>query len=353
MTNLVPYCDLKAGTLGYSFRSMSPPPAEKKSNVIQFSLTEGCSYATCKFCEMYDRGTYSVKTFPAFQEHVNLVLGALEFEGRFRVKDNVTIDRIFIGGGNALSVDTELLLDATQYALNEVRKFTGKIPRRLTLYGNTKDILSHDGSHGLTNLRCGGTCGACSIDRLGDRRGLELVYWGLESGNTDVLKLVGKGYTAEEAREAFKILNRSSIRSSIMVMPGLGGVAYSEPHIADTVAVLNEGRPEFITFIGLMVAPNTPYARWMEKEEERQINRRLTPTEIAEQTARIIELLSFETTVGVHGADVHTYCLNPVYVGATKLRDNADAKKLAVALRTSAFEQGLSTLDWTDVFLSE
>jgi hypothetical protein len=120
-----------------------------------------------------------------------------------------------------------------------------------------------------------------------------------------------------------------------------------------TVAVLNRGQPAFITFMGLVVFPDTPYNRAMKKQEAKGKNRSLTPSEIVEQTARMVELLNFQTTVGVYGTDIHTYCINPVSIGAVKITERADITGFAKRLRTEAFVQGLSEQDWTDIFLSE
>jgi radical SAM superfamily enzyme YgiQ (UPF0313 family) len=261
----IPYCELKAGRFGYSTRAMNPPPAEKKRNVIQFSLTEGCSHAACTFCDMYGDKGYKVKSIKSFKEHVDAVINSLMPSELFG------INRIFIGAGNALSVDTDTLTEATQYALFQVKQVTGDLSKRLAIYGNTKDIIKQ-GYSGLHQLRCGGTCWkGCSKNTLGDRRGVEVVYWGMESGNSEVLQMAGKGYHREDIINALGDLKLSDIRSSIMIIPGLGGKKYFEAHIEDTAKVLNQSGAEWITFIGLKAGENTTYAKRMEQEEKKGI----------------------------------------------------------------------------------
>ncbi len=344
----IPYCVQLAGRFGFSVAPMNPPPSEKGSKVIQFSLTEGCSHAVCTFCEMYgSRDSYRVKSLEEFKEHVDRVLGHLMQDGEpayiRKLIQRITgakFQRIFIGAGNALSVETGTLMEATQYALEQVKRFTGPIPRRLALYGNIDDILKKE-YDGLKYLRCGGFCGNCSADRLGERRGVEVVYLGLESGNSEILRLAGKGYGLSDAINALSLLNLTRIRASVMVIPGLGGIEHSDAHIKDTLHVLNDGRAEWVTFIGLKIGENTPYGRWIKKEEEKGTNRRLTPAEIVEQTARMIEGLKIRTTVGVHGDDIHTFGHNPVAIGTNKIEGGIDAGRVAHMLRTKAVKQGL------------
>jgi radical SAM superfamily enzyme YgiQ (UPF0313 family) len=308
-----PYCDKNLGKFGYSLNPMSPPPAETKSNVIQFSLTEGCSHSACTFCDMYEKKAYHIKSLDEFKQHVDDVISSLT---RSEIRG---IDRIFVGAGNALSVNTNELMKATQYALLKVKKATRKIPRRLAIYGNTKDILEKD-SEDLEKLKCGGTCsGTCSKDTLGDRRGVDVIYWGIESGNSDVLKMAGKGYEQRELFEASSLINRVEIKTSVMIIPGLGGIKYFDEHVMDTASILSCLRPEWITFMGIEMKEGAPYTQIMKNEMEKGNNRPLTPKEIVEQTAQIIEKISFNTTLGIHGKDVHPTGFNPIPIGTKKL----------------------------------
>jgi len=337
------WCEQLSGKFGYSNNPMNPPPAEKGDNVIQFALTEGCSHNACTFCVMYREGDnnrkkqFHVKTPREFGDHVEQVLH------NFYVQNPAVLsgfNRIFIGAGNALGVDHDLLLQATQYALLRLKDFTAEIPRRLAVYGNTNDILEH-GYSDLRHLRCGGVCGNCSIDRLGSKRGVDVVYWGVESANDLALQIGGKGYTQEMALQAGDLLKRADIRPSIMIMPGLGGMDCWDGHVEDTVYLLNRIRPEWVTFIGLRINEGTPYDRWIKKEEARGTNRRLTEAEIIEQTAQMVERLNFETTIGVHGSTIHTFGDNPAPIGAHKVGYVGDSRRVARLLRREAEQNGL------------
>lgn len=322
----IPYCEILQGKRGFSDKPMIPPPSEKGSNVIQFELTQGCSHNRCTFCNMYTDSVYSVKSLEAFKKHVDSVLDFLP--------RRPNVSRIFVGSGDALSVDTEKLVQATQYSLHALYKKIGMTPNRLAVYGNTMDILKH-GMSGMSEIRCGGTCrGKCSQDFFGTRIGVDVVYWGLESGNSEVLKIAGKGYNMSQALDAGEILNYSKTKISVMVMPGLGGKLYFDKHVKDTVAVLNNCEPEWITFMTLKAHPDTPYSMWMNQQEKNKQNRPLTPSETIEQMAQIIERLDLRTRIGIHGDDVHQkFCINPVTIGSKQVYDRSDCRQIAKYIR--------------------
>jgi len=323
------YCDTWRGQLGYAPTPMNPPPSEFGPNVLQFSLTEGCPHNTCTFCEMYRRTPFREKTLEEFEGHVDEVWGQL----RQQPEKGRGINRIFIGAGNALAANTQKLLEASRYALIATKKATGVIPRRAAIYGNTEAIVEK-GRYDLNVLYCGGTCDACSVDFVGDRVGIDVVYWGLESGSTEVLRLAGKGYDSYEAGLAGEILWNSKLRPSVMVIPGLGGRKFFREHVEETARVLNIAKPTWLTFMGLVIGPETPYARWMQRAEQTNENQRLTPVEIVEQTAEMIERISFRTMVGIHGPEVHFGVqYNPCPIGVYEITSRSDTRELAQHLR--------------------
>jgi formylmethanofuran dehydrogenase subunit A len=59
----------------------------------------------------------------------------------------------------------------------------------------------------------------------------------------------------------------------------------------------------------------------------------MTPQEITEQTARMVEGLDFRTSIGLHGDDIHTFGHNPTVIGAANISDNDDSIKVADRIR--------------------
>jgi radical SAM superfamily enzyme YgiQ (UPF0313 family) len=146
--------------------------------------------------------------------------------------------------------------------------------------------------------------------------GLNLVYWGVESGSTKVLEYVNKGCTGEEILEAGRKLGKGGIDTSVMIMPGLGGIRYYRDHVKGTAKALSAIRPQFITFMGVNPSPNSPYYKRMQEEMEEGTNRPLRKRELAEQMFEIIKKMSgFPTKIGCFDTSIDQVGFNPFPFG--------------------------------------
>ncbi len=306
---------------------MNPPPAERKPSVVPLELTSGCSYNGCGYCTMFRGERFSCKPLLEFRRHVDDVF---DFVRSSDGKEGLgKLERIFIGSGNALAVDTEQLRLSVQYAIGAFRKATGKLPRRVAVYGNTRDIAGKR-YDALRTLECGGVCGNCSVGQFGEKKALKVVYWGIESGSSDVLDYANKGNSCNMLSEAVESFRNSGLEASVMIMTGLGGTRLSGDHVRETIKILNKLRPRWITFIGTKVDGNTPYARKMSREVDAGTNRPLTGAEMGAQMASIIGGLRFGVTVGCFGSQLQTYGNNDISFGSAVLDGyNHDAELLA------------------------
>lgn len=77
--------------------------------------------------------------------------------------------------------------------------------------------------------------------------GLDMLYIGLESGDDFVLDMVNKGETFESSVSALKKIRDSGIRSSVMVLNGLGGQRYSEQHALNSAKAVNSAQPDYVS----------------------------------------------------------------------------------------------------------
>jgi len=231
------------------------PPSEKLGHVIRFELTTGCSWNGCTFCGGYKGMPYKVKSFGEYKENVDKVWEKI---GKRSNLAN-TLERIFIGGGDALSVDTELLKKAIRYTENSFTRNVGtffehRYPKRLAVYERTKSILEK-GKKGFKQVK--------KERMFGEYNGLNLIYWGIESGSNEVLDYVNKGCSGDDVLLAGKILNSvyPRIKTSVMIMPGLGGLKFYDKHVKKTAEVLGEIEPEFLTFMGINPSSNSLYSK--------------------------------------------------------------------------------------------
>jgi len=83
-------------------------------------------------------------------------------------------------------------------------------------------------------------------------------------------------------------LNESNIKMSVMIMPGLGGLKYSEGHIWNTVNLLNAIKPKYIALLPTVANPKLPY---YEKIQSDPNNRFLTDLETIYQMISMVENL--------------------------------------------------------------
>lgn len=63
------------------------------------------------------------------------------------------------------------------------------------------------------------------------KAGLVRISFGIESGNPDVLKVVGKGVTMDEIRSAYKITKKYAIETRGSAILGLRRIRRSRPGI--------------------------------------------------------------------------------------------------------------------------
>jgi radical SAM superfamily enzyme YgiQ (UPF0313 family) len=135
----------------------------------------------------------------------------------------------------------------------------------------------------------------CNITRKNDaelaelyRHKLSLIYMGLESGSQKVLERCRKSSTVEEMVAAVRRSDQAGIKSSVIVLLGLGGRRYSAEHVRQTIAALNRMQPRYLSFLSLMVIPGTPLA----EERGRGEFEELSPAELLQESYDIIAGLS-------------------------------------------------------------
>lgn len=246
------------------------------------------------------------KTLDEYKNHVKLVIDDISDY------DFSDFNRIFIGSGNALGVETKKLCEAISYTAKEFTVKRGRTPKRIATYGRTKDITGK-GARVLQDLKDVAFEPFENYGVIYNSSGLKMIYWGVESGSSDVLRYVNKGCTQEDILEAADAVNRSGIETSVMIMPGLGGMKHYDSHIEGTAKVLGAINPKFLTFMGINPSRESRYYRNMMKEMDTKGNRPLTAKELATQMKEIIaNMPAIETSVGCFDNDVDKVGNNPI-----------------------------------------
>jgi radical SAM superfamily enzyme YgiQ (UPF0313 family) len=114
---------------------------------------------------------------------------------------------------------------------------------RVGSYANARDVLKKS-PEDLRKLK---------------EKGLGILYFGLESGDPDVLERVDKGATPDQIMEAVRRAEEAGIKTSVMVLIGLAGRDGSERHARRSAEVVNRMHPRFLSFLTVTPVPGTPF----------------------------------------------------------------------------------------------
>jgi len=207
------------------------PPSEAFSLILQ--LTIGCQHNACTFCGAYKGKTYRSKDWAEIKKDIDDC--AMQMS---------SVDKVFLADGDALATTTPLILKTTHYLY---KKFSGL--ERVSMYAGPKDILQK------------------SLNELKEIRaaGVKMLYMGVESGSDTILQAVKKGVTASEMIEAGRKALQAGFKLSVTVINGLGGTKMWREHAIETGKVLTAMDPTYLAALTLMVLPDTPLYRQVQR----------------------------------------------------------------------------------------
>ena len=195
------------------------PPSEANSLILQ--VTNGCSWNRCAFCEMYTspEKKFNVKKDNDVQADICAAARLLPHTRR-----------IFLADGDAMVLSTRRLLRILQSlkahfpALNRVSAYC--LPRNM----------------------CNKS--PAEVQELQDA-GLGLVYIGAESGDDELLSLINKGETFVSTVTALQKFSEAGIKTSVMILNGLGGSLYTRQHALNSARLVNESQPNYLASLVL------------------------------------------------------------------------------------------------------
>lgn len=193
------------------------PPSEAYSLIIQATL--GCSWNKCAFCEMYTSKKFKVRSEEDVFKEIDEVS-----------RSSKDIRKVFIADGNAIVLSTAKLLRL----LNKLNDTFPKL-NRISAYTIAKDLENK------------------TVDELKELydAGLKLLYVGIETGDNELLELIDKGETFDSSVRNLVKAKEAGIKSSVMIINGLGGRQYSEQHAINSAKVSNAINPEYLSTLVL------------------------------------------------------------------------------------------------------
>ena len=241
------------------------PPSEWKSLILQ--VTNGCSWNKCTFCDMY---TSEDKKFRPKKVDV------IEQEIIKIANSGIATRRVFLADGDAMMLPFNRLkeiLELIKLHLPQVSRVSSYcLPRNL---GNkTVEQLAE-----LNSL------------------GLKLMYIGCESGDDEVLALIEKGETYQSSLIALNKIKQAGMKSSVMILNGLGGPELSRQHAINSAKLMNEAQPNYLST--LVVSFPLGEQRFAEKFSQHSLQpfRQLTQHELFTEMEVLLSELELEHTI--------------------------------------------------------
>ncbi|MDH3230536.1 MAG: radical SAM protein [Alphaproteobacteria bacterium] len=207
------------------------PPSEGNNLIVQ--ATVGCSFNHCTFCSMYVTKAYRAR--PLSEIFADIDAGA---------RDWPMTHRVFLADGDAMTLPTGHLIEILDY-------LAARLPNlaRVSAYATPKN-LNEKSIEEMAALR---------------EKKLNLVYLGIESGATAVLKRIRKGASQDSVVKALGRARAAGLKVSATVILGLGGRAGWEEHIAGTAELVNREPPTYLSTLQLDLEPAV-YARFMDAQ---------------------------------------------------------------------------------------
>lgn len=235
------------------------PPSEADSFLLQ--VTTGCSSDTCAFCGAYTGKPFRTKNIDEIYE--DIIFGAKLYPDT---------RRLFLLDGDALVLSNKKLLPILKKINESFPKLT-----RISSYANGYNITGRSGNE-MAEL--------CE-------HGIKVIYMGLESGDQDILDHCKKRSTANEMIEAVNKCREFKIKTSVILLLGLGGKRNSKQHVKNSIIAINKMQPNYLSFLSLMIIPGTPLYDEKQKGEFVELN----PSELLKETHDIIEGLEMKNTI--------------------------------------------------------
>lgn len=191
------------------------PPSEWKSLILQ--VTNGCSWNNCTFCDMY---TQPQKQFRAQK------LDKIEQDILLAAESGYPISRVFLADGDAMSLPFNRLKAMCELINTHLPSVT-----RISSYCLPRNLKNK------------------TVEQLAELRqmGLSLLYVGCESGDDEVLTRIQKGEDYQSSVEALHKIKQAGMKSSVMILMGLGGVKLSQQHAIASAKLMNETQPDYLS----------------------------------------------------------------------------------------------------------
>jgi radical SAM superfamily enzyme YgiQ (UPF0313 family) len=148
------------------------------------------------------------------------------------------VRRIFLADGDALAVDTDYMLRILTFLYE-------KFPHleRVSAYANPSNLLEKS---------------AEELEKI-QRSGLQMLYFGIETGDGNLLAKIRKGANSKELIQSAKKAIAADFLLSATILLGLAGKKGSLRHAVETARVCSAINPHYLSALTLMLEDNNHY----------------------------------------------------------------------------------------------
>lgn len=200
------------------------PPFEATSQLLQ--VTAGCTWHRCKFCTLYGAQKFRMSPMSEIESDLKVIN---------RVQPRA--HRVFLTGANPFVLTANRLLDIALL----IRKYVGEGHPTIGCFARITDITKKS----VEELR--------QLHHLG----FDYLTIGVESGDSETLSRVNKGYRSEDIIEQCLKLEFAGIRYNLFYLVGLAGHGNGERNACRSAAVFNQLNPVSIGFLSLTLFPES------------------------------------------------------------------------------------------------
>lgn len=297
----------------YSFE-LGPMGAVGEQGSLLLRINRNCPWNRCLFCSAYKGRSFEYRPCEEIKRDISVIrtlshqiqdtvrpgadlrsaLGEVvsanprvygedaadedTLERRFRCLSHVA-HWLTYGGKTVFLQDADALITRSPELVEVLQRLKDAFPsiERITSYSRSK------------------TCSRKSAEELKALKeaGLSRVLIGLESGSDRVLEYVQKGATAKDHVQAGRNIRDAGIYLAEFVMPGLGGAEMSDEHVAETVRVLNDVKPDLLRLRSLAIQRRSPLYERYERGELQQPS----DDQMVDEIESLVKGLDFECEI--------------------------------------------------------
>ena len=196
-------------------------------NTVLLPVTLGCSYNNCAFCSMYKDSKYLEVPFSEIKMHL--------------INGYKYTEKVFLTGADPMAIG----FDKMKRLLDMIHRYLPYCAC-VASYASIKNISKY------------------SVEQLSvlHDAGLRMLYIGFETGRDDILKLMNKGHTVNEAIRQAKKLNEAKLQFNSIIMYGIAGEGESVDNAVATAGMINQFITSRIITMNLTVFDGTTGESW-------------------------------------------------------------------------------------------